>query len=252
MFLRNKQIMKKKINVVAVVAARKGSKGIPRKNKKKLNGVPLICYGLKTLNNISSIDRIILSTDDDDIIKIVKKLNYKKLEIRFRPKHLSGDLIPLTTVAHYTANQLYKEKYIPHVVLQVAPTCPFIKKKTIEKIIEIMKSKKTNCCVTLKKIEHEHPYRAKIFSKKTKIFKQFLRKVNVEKFISRQDLPLLYCTSGAIYARTFNLLKSFSNKDFCLGSKPFGVLVDDIESINIDRPIDFEFANFVSKKYKII
>ena len=80
---------------------------------------------------------------------------------------------------------------------------------------------------------------------------KFLSKVNVEQFISRQDLPLLYCTSGAIYARTFNLLKSFSGKDFCLGNKPFGVLVDDLECINIDRPIDFEFANFISKKYNI-
>lgn len=243
--------MKKKVKIVAVVAARKGSKGIPGKNKKKLNGIPLICHGIKTLNNIASINHIIVSTDDNDIVKIVKRLNYKKIEIRFRPKHLCGDSVPLTSVAHYIANQLYKEKYNPDIILQVAATCPFIKKKTIEKMIKIMKSKKTNCCVTLKRIEHEHPYRAKIFNKKTKVFKKFLSKVNVEQFISRQDLPLLYCTSGAIYARTFNLLKSFSGKDFCLGNKPFGVLVDDLECINIDRPIDFEFANFISKKYNI-
>jgi len=131
--------MKQKFKTVAVVAARKGSKGIPGKNKKFLNGTPLICHVLKTLNNISSITRIILSTDDNDIIKIAKKLNYKKLEIRFRPKHLCRDSTPLTSVAHYIANQLYKEKYNPDVILQVAPTCPFIKKKTIEKMVKIMK-----------------------------------------------------------------------------------------------------------------
>lgn len=241
--------MKKQIKVVAVVAARKGSKGIPGKNKKLLNGKPLISYILKTLNAIKSINRVVLSTDDDDIIRISKKLNYKNLEVRFRPRNLSGDKTPLTSVAHYIANQLYHEKYFPDVILQVAPTCPFIKKNTIIKIIEILKSKKTNCCVTLKRIEHEHPYRAKIYNKKSKIFKQFLTKINVEKFISRQDLPDLYCTSGAIYARTYDLLKSYNQKNFCLGNKPFGVLVDDIESINIDRHVDFEFANFIAKKY---
>ena len=239
--------MKRQIKIVAVVAARKGSKGIPGKNKKLLNGKPLITYILKTLSTISSINRIILSTDDNDIIKISKKLNYKNLEARFRPKSLSGDKTPLTSVAHYVANELHKEKYFPDIILQIAPTCPFIKKNTIKKIIKIMKSKKTNCCVTLKRIEHEHPYRAKFFNKKSKIFRQFLSNIDVEKFISRQDLPDLYCTSGAIYARTFNLLKNYDQKSFCLGNKPFGVLVDDFESINIDRQVDFEFANFVAK-----
>ena len=74
--------MKRQIKIVAVVAARKGSKGIPGKNKKLLNGKPLITYILKTLSTISSINRIILSTDDNDIIKISKKLNYKNLEAK--------------------------------------------------------------------------------------------------------------------------------------------------------------------------
>ena len=74
--------------------------------------------------------------------------------------------------------------------------------------------------------------------------------MNVEKFISRQDLPELYCTSGAIYGRTYELLQKFNNKDFCLGKNPIGVVVDDVEATNIDRPIDFEFAEFLGKKIK--
>ena len=82
-----------------------------------------------------------------------------------------------------------------------------------------------------------------------KIFEQFIKGINLEKYISRQSLPTLYCTSGAIYARTYKLLKSFSGKDFCLGKKPIGIVIDDIEAINIDRKIDFDFANFISKNY---
>ena len=78
----------------------------------------------------------------------------------------------------------------------------------IKKVIKNLMNNKTNCVVTLKRIEHEHPYRAKKLNTKTQIFKQFIKGVNVEKFMSRQDLPTLYCTSGAIYARSFDLPSS--------------------------------------------
>ena len=71
-------------------------------------------------------------------------------------------------------------------------------------------------------------------------------------FISRQDLPTLYCTSGAIYARSFKLLKSFSGRDFCLGPKPYGIVVNDREAVNIDRKIDLEFAKFIENKKSLI
>ena len=163
--------MKKKFNILAVVSARGGSKGVPNKNIKKLNNIPLIAYSLKTLTKIKSLDQIIVSSDSDSV-------------------------------------------------------------------------------VTLKRIEHEHPYRAKEFNIKNKRFKSFIKNINVEKFISRQELPTLYCTSGAVYARTINLLRKFNEKDFNLGKKPIGVIVDDIEAINIDRQIDFDLANLISKKYK--
>ena len=235
------------MKIIAVVAARGGSKSIPKKNLKKLNGKPLINYIIGTLLNIKEIDRTILSSDSPEILRIAQKNNKKSLEIRLRPKNLSKDQTPLTSVAQYVANELFKENYEPEIVLQVAPTCPFIKSTTIKKIIKILKLKQSNCAVTLKRIEHDHPYRAKkLYNNKT--FKQFIKGINVEKFISRQDLPTLYCTSGAIYARTNKLLRSFSGKDFCLGKNPIGVVVDDIEAINIDRKIDFDFANYIAKK----
>ena len=88
-------------------------------------------------------------------------------------------------------------------------------------------------------------------NKKNNQFKSFLKNINVEKFISRQDLPTLYCTSGGIYARSFKLLKKFNEKDFNLGKRPIGIVVNDIEAINIDRHIDFDFAELISKKYNL-
>ena len=154
--------MNRRLKIIAIVPARGGSKGIPKKNIKKLNKIPLIIYILKTLSKIKLIDRIIVSTDFLDLEKIVKNKFKKKIEIHRRPANLCGDKVPLTSVVKYTAKYLYnKENYKPDIVLQVAPTCPFIKKNTILKMLNLLKKNKTNCCVTLKRIEHEHPYRAK-------------------------------------------------------------------------------------------
>ena len=241
--------MKKRCNIVAVVSARAGSKGVPNKNIKLLNGKPLILHSLKSLLKVKEIDKIVLSSDSEKILNIAKNFS-KKIQLMKRPKHLAVDRTPLTSVVKYTAIELVKMGYVADYVLQIAPTCPFIKINTIKHMIKLLK-KGNECVVTLKKIEHEHPYRAKKINKKNFKFKSFLKSINVEKYISRQDLPLLYCTSGGIYARSLELLKKYNEKDFNLGKKPIGVIVDDIEAINIDRHIDFDFAELIYKKYNL-
>jgi CMP-N,N'-diacetyllegionaminic acid synthase len=245
--------MRKNTSIVAIVSARGGSKGIPQKNIKLLGGKPLIIYSLELLSSIKLINKIIVSTESNKIKNVVKKY-FPKLEVMDRPKHLAQDKTPLTSVVKYVSECLARRGEHYYFVLQVAPTCPFIKKNTVEKVINFLKLGKSDCAVTLKRIEHEHPYRAKILDKKNSIFKSFLNNIKVESFISRQDLPELYCTSGGIYGRTFSLLKTFNGKDFCLGKKPYGIIVDDLEAINIDRPVDFEFANYLvsNKKNKIL
>ena len=241
--------MKKNYNIVAIVSAREGSKGVPNKNIKLLNGKPLILHSLKSLLKVKEIDKIVLSSDSNKILNIAKNFS-KKIELMKRPKRLAVDKTPLTSVVKHSAIELTKKGYVADYVLQIAPTCPFIKITTIKNIVKLLK-KGNDCVVTLKKIEHEHPYRAKKLNEKNSQFRSFLKKINVEKFISRQDLPTLYCTSGGIYGRSFQLLKKFNEKDFNLGKKPVGVVVDDIEAINIDRHIDFDFAELISKKYKL-
>ncbi len=243
--------MKKK-KIVAIVPARGGSKGIPYKNIKKLNGKPLIYFIINTLKKIKKIDRIIVSTEDKKIKRMVKQY-FPKIEIIHRSQKLASDSATLTEVVQHVSKSIKNQGYFPNFILQVAPTCPFIKKETVEKIIHVLEKNISNCAVTLKRIEHEHPYRAKKLNTHTKKFNSFIKNVNVEKFMSRQDLPELYCTSGAIYGRSYDLLQTFnkSKKSFCFGKSPYGVIVNDIEAINIDRPIDFEFADFISKKFKI-
>lgn len=229
-------------NVIAVVPARGGSKGIKRKNIRHLGDKPLMFHIIDKLLKTPSIDHVIVSSEDIEIRNLCKKYN-SLIEVMDRPMRLAQDSTPLTSVVKYVSQKVFK-KYNQNIILQVAPTCPFLKIETINKIVNLMSKKNNDCVVTLKRIEHEHPYRAKKL-KKNLIFSPLITNINVEKFISRQDLPELFCTSGAIYARKYSLLKTFNDKDFCLGKKPKGIVVNDIEAINIDREIDFKFAEFI-------
>lgn len=242
--------MKKKYKVLAVVAARGGSKGIKNKNLKLINGKPLVYYSIKNLIKSKSIDTICLSTESKKIANNVRKY-FPKILFDKRPKKYSKDETPLTSVSMYVCKKLNAQGDFYDFVLQVAPTCPFIKPKTISNIVKLLKLGRSDCVVTLKRIEHEHPYRAKELNKQKLTFKPLIKNIDVEKFISRQDLPELYCTSGAIYGRTNKLICSYNEKDFCFGKSPIGVVVNDIESVNIDREIDLKFAIFLSEKLNI-
>jgi CMP-N-acetylneuraminic acid synthetase len=91
---------------------------------------------------------------------------------------------------------------------------------------------------------------------KNNYFENFIQDIDVEakEYHSRQDLPLLYSTSGAIYTRKRKLLEEYDESNFAMGKFRKGIAVDDIEAINIDRIIDFKFAEYLlshnlEKKY---
>lgn len=227
--------------VMVSIAARKGSKGIPGKNLRLLNGMPLIAHTIRTALSSSLVNRVIVSTDCSKIASVAE---FYGAEVPFaRDPDLANDSAPLLLVTKDTATRMAELGFHSDIVVQLATTCPFISCETLN--LSIKKAAEFGCSVTLKRVEHEHPYRAKVLDY-NQTFRPFLTDVDVEKFQSRQDLPELYCTSGGIYARSFDLLQTADGTSFCLGETPYGIVVSDRESVNIDRLIDFQFAEFLS------
>lgn len=231
--------------VLAVISARSGSKGIPGKNLKLLGAKPLVWHIFKKTLASQLIDRVVCSTDDGEIAQIAKEAN---VDVPFmRPSELSGDKVPLITVTQYMMQELDKQGYSADIIVQLAPTCPFIRTKSIDLSIKMVMEEDCECAVSLKRIEHEHPYRARHLSENN-YFDNFIKDINVEAFHSRQDLPTLFCTTGGIYTRQRHLLEQYDESDFALGKRHKGVVLDDIEAVNIDRPIDFQLAEFLIEK----
>ncbi len=241
------------MKVLAVISARGGSKGVPRKNIRDFGGIPLIGHMFLKAKNCPEINKVICSTDDSEIASIAKNFG---IDVPFlRPKELSNDRAPLISSTKHAMLTMDDLGYRSDIIVQLSPTCPFLKTESISKSIKYVSVNNCECAVSLKKIEHEHPYRARKILKDN-YFENFVKDVNVEdkRYHSRQDLPTLYTTSGALYTRKRHLLEQFDESDFAMGKLRKGILIDDIESINIDRMIDFHFAQFllsqeISKQY---
>jgi CMP-N,N'-diacetyllegionaminic acid synthase len=229
------------LKVLAVVSARAGSKGVPGKNLRPLGGRPLIGHVLSALRAARRIGRIVLSTEDPAIAAVAR--DYGAETPFVRPPELAEDMVPLVAVTKHGMEQMDALGYRADIVVQISPTCPFLAPESVDRAVALV-AEGADSAVTLKRIEHEHPYRAKVLAADG-TFSPFLTDRDVERFQSRQELPELYCTSGAIYARRRELLEQWSGRDFGFGRVSKGVVLDDIQSVNIDRPVDFLFAEFL-------
>ena len=225
-----------------MISARGGSKGVPGKNLRRLGDRPLLAHAIRIAQAATRVNRIVLSTEDATIAAVGREYG---AETPFdRPPELAADLVPLLAVTKHGMEAMDALGYRADIVVQLSPTCPFVRPETIDRSIELVMSGGADSAVTLKRIEHEHPYRAKVLQPDA-TFGPFLQDIDVERFQSRQELPELFCTSGAVYTRRRQLLEDWSGHDFAFGRTPKGVVLDDIEAVNIDRLIDFLFAEFL-------
>ena len=118
------------MEIMAIIPARGGSKGIPLKNLKLLNGKPLIEYSINESLKSKFITRTIVSSDH---IKILKKAEKLGAEIIKRPKNLSNDSSPLEPVIEHCLNYLKsKENYVPDIIILLQNTSPLRTKKHID------------------------------------------------------------------------------------------------------------------------
>jgi len=124
------------MEILALIPARGGSKGIPRKNIVNLCGKPLIAYSIEQALASKWIRRVIVSTDDEEIAEISRKYGAEAPFIR--PEEFAQDLSPDISVFRHALKWLQtNEEYIPDIVLNHRPVCPIRKVETIDRAIEL-------------------------------------------------------------------------------------------------------------------
>ena len=224
--------------ILAVIPARGGSKGLPRKNVLPLSGKPLIGWTIEAVKESKNIDRIVVSTDDREIASACEKLGVRVPY--FRPKKLAKDDTPaIDVVVHVLERLKTSENYMPDYVALFQPTSPLRTSLDIDRAVELLFSNsRADSVISLVDVS-ESPYWMRTVAKDGFI-RHFMR--HDYKDLRRQDLPPVYIVNGAIYiSKTDVLLKngSFSS------NRTIGYLMPRSRSIDIDDMIDFRIAEML-------
>jgi len=216
-------------SILAIIPARGGSKGVKRKNIRDLAGKPLIAWTIDEAKKSKYIDKLILSSEDDEIISIAKKYG---CEVPFvRPKNLAEDDTPgIETVLH-AIEMVDNYQYI--VLLQ--PTSPLRTVDDIDGCIEYCITRQANACVTICEANHS-PYWMYNLGEDKKMLPILQEKEN---FYRRQALPTVYQLNGAVYIAEKNYL--IEKKNF-VTDETIGYVMPQNRSVDIDNEMDFKFV----------
>ncbi|MCK4733486.1 MAG: acylneuraminate cytidylyltransferase family protein [Methanophagales archaeon] len=222
------------MNTVAIIPARRGSKGIPRKNVKEFCGKPLIAYIIETALKVEELDRVIVSTEDNEIAEIAKRYG---ADIPFmRPEELARDETPTLSVLQHAVKYLEdKENYKPDIVVLLYATSPLLKAERVSKAIKMLKEGEFDSVLSVE--EDRGHYWIEKDGKHARLYPKAPKNRQFEK-------PLLK-ENGAIYVYKRDILM----KDGKINSGKKGLLImQEEESIDIDEPIDFEIAEFLMRR----
>jgi len=229
-----------KFQILGIIPARGGSKGLLRKNVAILCGRPLIAWTIEKALKSKHLDKVIISTESEDIIKISRKYG---AEVIKRPKELARDSTPTIDVVFHILDIMKRANYNPNIIVLLQLTSPLRTTEDIDIAIELFLNRKCKSLVSVCEIEHS-PYW------NFRIEKGYLKSIFGEEYLKkrRQNLPKAYVPNGSIYISTPEILynyKSFYSDE----TIPYIMPIE--RSIDIDNEIDFLLADILIKKYKV-
>jgi len=228
------------VQVLALIPARSGSKGIPGKNLRLLAGRPLIVHTIEQAKQSTKVNRVIVSTDGMKIAEISKEAG---AEVPFaRPSVLASDDTPAFPVVQHALQWLKQhEGYQPDVVVLLQPTSPLRRSEHIDQGVELLLKTQADSVISLCETEHS-PYWMKLLDEKGQV-KPFIES-KIEYF-RRQDLPIVYRLNGAIYATRYNIIKE---RNRLLGDDVRALVMTREDSVDVDDEIDFLLAELLLKR----
>lgn len=224
--------------ILTIIPARIGSKGLPKKNIKPLLGKPLIFWTIETAQDSKYIERIAVSTDDKKIADICT--NYGVQVPFLRPEELATDDASIVDVVMHLLDYYDNvENYFPDYVALLQPTSPLRAYYDIDKACEMLFSNNAaDAIVSLTEVS-ESPYWMRTINDNG-IINYFIN--HDYKDFNRQDLPVTYIANGAIYICRTDIL--ISDKTFS-PQQTIGYSMPRSRSIDIDDIIDFKLAESI-------
>lgn len=230
--------------VLGAIFARGGSKGIPGKNIKNLAGKPLISYAIEIGRQIPSIDRVIVSTDDDEIAGVARKHG---AEVPFmRPKHLASDSSPeilswkhaIRAIEEQTGRKV-------DILVSIPATSPLRAVEDVNRCLEKLFQSDADIVVTVKEAERNPYFNMVIVDENDDAELVIQREKDIDQ---RQQAPEVYDMTTVAYAVRAPYVLNASS---ILEGKVKAVKVPRERALDIDTMLDFEIAEFLMEKRRI-
>jgi CMP-N-acetylneuraminic acid synthetase len=226
--------------VYALVTARGGSKGVPRKNLLPLAGKPMLLWSIEAARTSPAVNRVLLSTEDEEIARIGRDGG---AEVPFlRPRELAGDTSPHIDVVLHALHWLEEnESALPEHLLLLQPTSPLRAARDLDAAVALARQLPPPPAVISVCEAPLHPYWAQ-----TVLHDGTLQPLYPEhEDTRRQDLPPLYCLNGAIYlTRVAVLLRERTLTP--RGARAY--VMPPERSIDVDTPWDFRLADLIMRE----
>ena len=235
-------------SILTVIPIRSGSRGVKNKNIRLLGGKPLVAHVIEAALQ-AGVDKLIVSTDDENYANIAKKFGAETPFIR--PADISGGRVRLHHVMAHALHYFDTKGQHFDAVLSLQATVPLVNPTTIKRVIDKFQLEKCLSVGTVSQIRHGHPYLAKqIVGDNSDIAKDYLTLDKGVPRYPRQVRPDLYYFNGSIFLRDRLLLDNIDEDTNGMGAEPRVIVMDDLESINIDDEIDFDIAEYFLEKKK--
>jgi CMP-N-acetylneuraminic acid synthetase len=216
---------------LALIPARGGSKGIPRKNVREIAGKPLIAWTIEAALAAEGISRVVVSTEDEEIAAVARQCG---ADVPFmRPAELATDDAPGIAPILHAAQQLPQHEAI----LLLQPTSPLRGHRHIEGLLAVARSGASPSVVSVSEVR-EHP--AWMFRRAAD--GRLERIERTEGANRRQDLPALYSLNGAMYWVRTDWLR---REEKLVGIETLGFVMDEQSSVDIDTPLDWRLAELL-------
>ena len=235
--------------MLVIIPARKNSKGLKKKNIKIFCGKPLILHSVHLAQESKKISKILISTDDNKILELIKNLKNKKKIIfnSLRPKYLALDNSKAIDVYLYEINKYnknFREKIDKFCVL--LPTSPLRSVNDLNKAINLFYNKNANSVISMSQTFKPPSWNKTVNLNNLAIHKNL--KINNKEIANRQKTRNFFTPNGAIYIFNYKFLKR--NRNY-YGKKTYAFIMSKIKSFDIDDIKDFKLVSLIKKNIRI-
>ncbi len=233
------------MNILALIPARGGSKKVPGKNIRPLAGKPMIAYAVDEATRSRHITRVIVSTDDAAIAAAARTAG---AEVPFlRPAELGGDRVTDLPVFQHALRWLEEnEGYQPELVVHLRPTAPLRRAEHIDAGIDLLLASPGADAVRSVMPATQHPHKMWQFDgAQMRPFMPALTMTDEQFNQPRQALPPAFIQNGSVDVVRREVI---TEKNSMTGQVILGMVMDELDSVNVDQEEDFILAELLMKK----